>query len=69
MRCFTILIVCAWILWELLPGPTRSWSDAYWGVHSAYETKAACEKRLKEDSIKWGLKCLPDTVKPPRSQP
>ncbi len=59
-------LICAWILWELVPDSSPTFSKAVWDIHSAYETRRACEKQIQQDKIGWGLKCLPDTVKPGR---
>jgi hypothetical protein len=63
---------CAWVLWQELPVASRGWSlDT--GRESAFPTKKACEKRLREriqafaqatTGEKPFLVCLPDTVDP-----
>ena len=65
---------CAWVLWQELPVASRGWSlDT--GRESAFPTKKACEKRLRErieafaqatTGEKPFLVCLPDTVDPRR---
>ena len=63
---------CAWVLWQEVPTGSGRWSLDE-GKEIAFQTKAACEKRLKARAQAFAqattgprpfLACLPDTVDP-----